>query len=270
MYASGCITLNSSDDRYLKLYGTTSEWTLIGFKDDYHYFGWYDSYNRFYFSHGIRLDGNLKVLGVVDADLTIDAFSLGNEHGIYLRNLSGAPYNCSILVYDHNGTGFADGISINGYNGVSICTGSNTRQERLRVTNTGNVGIGVSSPSYKLHVSGDIYATGALTALSDARKKYVQGDAKIGVEQIADAPAVQFLWKGERAKEGLQVGTLAQYWQGVLPEVVMDKGGELSMQYGVAALVSAIITARKVVDHERRISELEKENEELKKQINAA
>ena len=126
------------------------------------------------------------------------------------------------------------------------------------------VGIG-GIASYKLHVVGDIYATGAVTALSDARKKDVIGDIgekqgvkAIGVEQIADAPAVQFLWKGERAKEGVQVGTLAQYWQGVLPEVVMDKGGELSMQYGVAALVSAIITARKVVDHERRITELER------------
>ena len=100
-------------------------------------------------------------------------------------------------------------------------------------------GINTVSPSYNFHVNGTIYATGAITALSDARKKDVQGDAKIGVEQIADAPAVQFTWKGERAKAGLQVGTLAQYWQAVLPEVVMDKGGELSMQYGVAALVSA-------------------------------
>lgn len=138
---------------------------------------------------------------------------------------------------------------------VSLCYGG------------GNCGIGTSSPSYKLHVSGTIYATGNVTALSDARHKDVLCDAKIGVEQIAAAPAVQFLWKGERAKEGLQVGTLAQYWQTVLPEVVMDRGGELSMQYGVTALVSAIITARKVVDHERRIAELERENERLRTEI---
>ena len=47
----------------------------------------------------------------------------------------------------------------------------------------------------------------------------------------------------------------------------MDKGGELSMQYGVAALVSAITIARKVVDHEQRITELEKENERLRTEI---
>lgn len=132
----------------------------------------------------------------------------------------------------------------------------------------GSIGIGVDNPSYKLHVAGTIYATGAITALSDARKKDITGEVGVTVEQIAHAPAVQFLWKDkERRKDGQQVGTLAQYWRTVLPEVVSDKGGELSMQYGVAALVSAIVTARKVVDHERRITELEKENERLKEEI---
>ena len=133
---------------------------------------------------------------------------------------------------------------------------------------SGNVCIRTSSASYTLNVGGTIYATGAITALSDARKKDITGEAGVTVEQIAHAPAVQFLWKDkERRKDGQQVGTLAQYWQAVLPEVVMDKGGELSMQYGVAALVSAIITARKVVDHERRIQELEKENQDLRREI---
>ena len=138
----------------------------------------------------------------------------------------------------------------------------------FEVLPNGNIGIGTRSPSYKLHVAGTIYATGAITALSDARKKDITGEADVSVEQIAHAPAVQFLWKDkERRKDGNQVGTLAQYWKTVLPEVVSDKGGELSMQYGVTALVSAIITARKVVDHERRITELEKENERLRTKI---
>ena len=136
------------------------------------------------------------------------------------------------------------------------------------IDKSGNFGMGSPSTGNRLHVYGNIYATGAITALSDARKKDITGEAGVTVEQIAHAPAVQFLWKDEeRRKDGQQVGTLAQYWQTVLPEVVMDKGGELSMQYGVAALVSAIVTARKVVDHERRIHELEKENDRLKEEI---
>ena len=127
-------------------------------------------------------------------------------------------------------------------------------------------GIGTNSPSYKLHVAGDIYATGGVTCLSDARKKDVVCELPMTVEDVAGAPAVRFLWKDNRVA-GNQAGTLAQYWQKVLPEVITDKSGELSMQYGVAALVAAIVTARKVVDHERRIKELESENAQLRKDL---
>ena len=118
--------------------------------------------------------------------------------------------------------------------------------------------------------AGWFYSYGQVTALSDARMKDVQGDLDLTIDNIAGAPAIKFTWKGERAKEGLQAGTLAQYWQNVLPMVVKDKGGELSMQYGVTALASSIIIARKVVDHEKRIQELERENKRLKEMLNVA
>ena len=103
----------------------------------------------------------------------------------------------------------------------------------------------------------NVQSNGYVTALSDIRKKDVLStDIGLTVEQIADAPTIKFFWK-DRRNEGIQVGSVAQFWGAYLPEVVMDKGGELSMQYGVTALVSAIITARKVVDHERRIQALE-------------
>ena len=111
-----------------------------------------------------------------------------------------------------------------------------------------------------------LYATGSVTALSDARKKDIQGDVNLSVEQIALAPAVKFLWK-DRRDEGMQAGTIAQYWQGVLPEVVTEKNEVLGMSYGVAALIASIVTAKKVVDHERRIKELERENEILKNEV---
>ncbi len=171
-------------------------------------------------------------------------------------------------LYGHNAALTAwDSVGIGGTS-IRFYLGGNASGNTNGTWNTTGLGVGTDSPSYKLHVAGAIYATGAITALSDARKKDITGETGITVEQIAHAPAVQFLWKDkERRKEGQQVGTLAQYWQTVLPEVVSNKGGELSMQYGVAALVSAIITARKVVDHERRITELEKENERLSKEL---
>ena len=54
-------------------------------------------------------------------------------------------YNCSILTYAHDQS--TDGLSINGYDGVSFCTGSSTRNERMRITGAGNVGIGTPDPT---------------------------------------------------------------------------------------------------------------------------
>ena len=65
-----------------------------------------------------------------------------DEEGIFFRPgfSSTNKYNVSILAKDHNG-GSADGISINGYDGVSFSTGSNTRNEVMRITGGGsNVG----------------------------------------------------------------------------------------------------------------------------------
>ena len=56
------------------------------------------------------------------------------------------------MTYPHT-AGSADGLSINGYDGVSICTGGNTRTERLRVALNGDVGIGTTSPEVRLHIA---------------------------------------------------------------------------------------------------------------------
>lgn len=119
----------------------------------------------------------------------------------------------------------------------------------------------------QLCVVGNIYATQGVAALytsnvSDIRKKDVLGDIDLSVESVANAPSVRFLWKGQHDL-GEQVGSIAQYWQKALPQSVIDKNGELSLQYGVAALLSSIATAKKVVNHEQRIKALEAENERL-------
>ena len=156
-------------------------------------------------------------------------------------------------------------------------TGSNTLY--LQYRNTGNlclcyngynVGIGTASPSYKLHVAGSIYATGGVTALSDARRKSILSSINLDVEKIASMRDVRFVWNDGDPDKDVHVGTIAQDWQSILPEVVSeckDTWRTLSMDYSAAALVSVIATARKVVDHEARIRKLEQENEELRKQI---
>ena len=111
---------------------------------------------------------------------------------------------------------------------------------------------------WKIYSSGGAYFSQYVTALSDARHKNVQGDVALTVEMVAKAPAVKFTWKDEK-KPGLFVGSLAQYWKMALPEVVREQGdGTLSLDYQVTALMAAIVTARKVENHETRLRRLEK------------
>jgi hypothetical protein len=48
-------------------------------------------------------------------------------------------FNLSICAYDHSGDANADGLSINASDGISFCTGSNSRQERARIDSSGNM-----------------------------------------------------------------------------------------------------------------------------------
>ena len=132
---------------------------------------------------------------------------------------------------------------------------------------------GGADSNYALHVNGvgyfssGVYSDGYVSALSDVRHKEIVGNTKLTVEQIANMRSVLFRWNDGKHDNGLYVGSIAQDWENVLPQVVgIEDNAEQtrSLQYGVAALVSAITTARKVVDHEKRITELEKERDTWK------
>ena len=104
----------------------------------------------------------------VEGGLLLDVFNnSGHENGIFFREGFTATnkYNASILAYDHNAGGISpDGLSVNGADGISFSTGSYTRNERMRVAQNGNVGIGTASPTEKLSVNGNMIVGGNHTA----------------------------------------------------------------------------------------------------------
>ena len=202
-------------------------------------------------------------------------------------------------------TGLIDVLNMNVISSQGITfkkTSSSTALLSLDFTNN-SVGIGGSNSGYKLYVSGTSYFTGnvyingsntyiskstpssnvtlvnisspsGLTVngstswSSDMRKKNVVRYLNdVSLESIADAPVFDFKWKDKR-DDLVRVGTSAQYWQNVLPNTVMDLGvSGLSLDYNAISIVSAVITARKVVNHEARIRLLEVENEALRNEI---
>ena len=106
----------------------------------------------------------------------------------------------------------------------------------------GNVGIGTSTVSYKLDVSGTIRATGDIIAYSDARIKDNVTTVENALDKIKLLRGVNYTRKDDETKT-LKVGVIAQEVIEVLPEVVQqDTDGNYSVAYGnmVGVLIEAI------------------------------
>jgi carbon monoxide dehydrogenase subunit G len=151
---------------------------FVNTTNDYILNGWVPDDSKIYYNLGsvgigvtvpqANLDVNGSImLRVYNAD--------GISKGIYFREgfTTATPYNLSILTFDHNGAGTTDGLSINAYDGISFCTGSNSRNERVRIIENGNVGIGTTNPgTYKLFVNGTAGGSSAYVNTSDDRLKF--------------------------------------------------------------------------------------------------
>lgn len=112
-----------------------------------------------------------------------------------------------------------------------------------------------------------LLSDGYVTALSDIRKKNVIDLFAIDIEKIAAASLIHFTWK-DREEKTAHVGGIAQEWQKILPEAVVEsEDGTLAMDYGVIGMASAVSLARKVQDQQREIEELKAKNANLEERL---
>lgn len=211
-----------------------------------------------------RLTINAGVLNVTGSSSYAEGIRIhdvGGISSIWFRCTAATGYNAGMwgITANSNGMRFRGAAS----------TSATSPTDYINILHGGNVGIGTTSPNYKLHVNGTLGAgntsvsnlesEGYVSALSDIRKKkvveYMDG---LNIEQIASMPIIKFLWK-DRPEEGLQVGSVAQEWQKILPQSVhTTHDGFLSFAEGRAALIGTISNSRELMKHDARLSRIEK------------
>lgn len=247
---SGYLSVTSNNigtgaTRWIGSDGTTSTWFYNVPTGGNHYFAVNNSNQLSINENNAFFTGNVGI-GTTSPDYLLDlsktAVSVDTYSGI---NLQASNYGYTI-----------EGGLTQNVGGELIFSSNNagTRNPRVKFAANGNVGIGTTSPSYKLDVDGTIRATGDVIAYSDKRVKENIKTIDNSLEKVNQLRGVEFNKIGEDKKS---IGVIAQEIEKILPEVVReDDKGMKSVAYG--NITGILIEA---------IKELKLEVEELKKQI---
>jgi len=130
-----------------------------------------------------------------------------------------------------------------------------TASERIRIKGTGFVGINETSPSERLHVDGNILATGNITANSDKRLKEDIQHIKNPLDIIKQLNGYTYTRNDLDDKTRRHTGVIAQEVLKVLPEAVHgSEEDKYSVAYG--NMVGVLIEAIK--EQQSQIEELKK------------
>jgi hypothetical protein len=133
----------------------------------------------------------------------------------------------------------------------------------MTIDETGNVGIGVTNPGYKLEVNGAAAkpSGGAWTNSSDIRLKDIDGEYEKGLDAIMQLHPVKFRYKMDNPRnlpsDSNEIGFIAQEVRDTFPEAVSE-GNDGYLDFNMHPVNMAVINA---------IKELKAENDSLKQEI---
>jgi hypothetical protein len=240
---------------------------------------------------GIGTSAPLARTHLRDFDLTLTAAALENDDlivesfdaalGLYSRD--DGTWGSAIALKDLQTDGTLNdtwGIARHAFNAGSslrITYGPSdnyaANSSMMTINSVGNVGIGTTSPTAKLHVAGNICYTGTIGACSDARYKTNVRPIARALDCVEKIRPVSFDWKRDefpdrQFSDKSQVGLIAQEVREVLPEVVQEgSDGYLSVDYGrlTPVLTQAIQELKAEKDGE--IGKLRTENAELRARL---
>ena len=208
-------------------------------------------------SSKLSVYGGVTLDGYFASDSVTKVKDLGSKALVISTNYARTNWGMNLWI-EGNG---------NGYIQQQAFSDSGTTYPLVLQPFGGNVGIGLKYPSAKLHVSGDILATGAMTFYSMRKLKNVVDERGLSLNELSTIKPTRYTWKDGRDNR-LHFGGIADDIQQVLPEVVYKTSdGILTMDYGNAAFAVASSLIKPVIDHEKRIAMLEEENKQLRQEV---
>lgn len=215
----------------------------------------------------------------------------GSESGNYIdMGINSSGYSNSTLpILDGVNTAYVYGLGADmkvgnavAYDVAFFTGGFALTNERLRIANGGNIGIGVTAPSDKLTVAGivtpgtdntytigkngarwsAVYAANGTIQTSDIRLKKNIQLLDMGLNEVLKMHPVTYHWK-DGSDTRLHVGLIAQEVRQLVPEVVSgnEATGKLGMNY--AELIPILI--RSLQQQQQKLKELNEQIEALGK-----
>jgi hypothetical protein len=150
----------------------------------------------------------------------------------------------------------------NGLNSVS-------KSDAFVVLKNGNVGIGTSSPSYKLTVSGTTWCTSGAWTGSDLRWKKNIIEINNVLSNLLTLKPVTYQWKIDEFPEmnftnDVQIGLIAQDVEKIFPNLVMtDNNGYKAVSYEKLS----VVLLEAIKEQQQEIESYKSENDNLKSRL---
>lgn len=154
----------------------------------------------------------------------------------------------------------ANGIGMVSYDDILFAAGSDGYNDiRVKIDNSGNVGIGTTNPTEKLYVSGNITATGSISQGSsrDLKEDISEISTDEAMKTLQYLSPIKYKYKADETKEE-HLGFIAED----VPELVAAKDRKRLNPMDISALLTKVVQ-----EQQRMIQEQQKTIESMMQKI---